>query len=154
MIPFLEILLFNLILDSLLTILFKRITAKKKKENAKADSSLIATPKENEINEKSMKLNKLKEMLTLQIVEAEKLNAPRTFAMFSKMQRKNNMLQEEISKLEDEIDKIKQKIIILEPPPLKEESADLIEQLQNKYFLNIKIFKYGLVMVLYLFYKK
>lgn len=154
MTPFYEILLSNLILDMLITFFLKRLKLKKA-EQIKKESPLIIDPKENELNEKSIKLKNLKETFSSQIIEAEKLNAPRTFAQFSKMQRKNNILQDEISKLDEEISKIKQEITILEQPLLKEESnGDLLDQLEAKYFFNMKVLKYFLVMVLYLFYKK
>ena len=59
------------------------------------------------IIEKETKITQMTEELTKLCKEAEKLNSPQTFAQYSKLQRKSNVLKEKIEESEKELEKIK-----------------------------------------------
>ncbi len=141
--PFIEILLLNILLEIIISFFLAKYMTFKKKNSTK-EKPLVICSEEIEIQEKSTHLNALKEKLSAQVIEAEKLNTPRTFALFSKMQRKNNLLQEEINELEDKISKMKAEI---SKPNLNDSNTDLINTLETKYSLTTKFLKCLLISV-------
>ena len=65
------------------------------------------SPLRNEIEEEEKKMESLKEELTNLLKEAEKYNAPNTFALYSKMQRKSNTIRNKIEEMEHNLEKMK-----------------------------------------------
>lgn len=65
------------------------------------------SPLRNEIQEQEKKGEILREELINLTREAEKINTPKTFALYSKMQRKCNMIKEKIEEIENSLQKMR-----------------------------------------------
>ena len=84
------------------------------------------SPLRNEIAEKETKISEMREELTKLLKEAEKFNSPQTFALYSKFQRKSNVLKGKIEESEKELEKSKE-----ENENLKVEKNPEGEKLKN-----------------------
>ena len=85
------------------------------------------SPLRKEIIEKETKISQMNEELTKLLKEAEKVNSPQTFALYSKLQRKSNVLKEKIEESEKELEKSK-----TENENLKVEKNPEVEKHKNQ----------------------
>lgn len=65
------------------------------------------SPLRNEIQEQEKKEETLREELINLTRDAEKINTPKTFALYSKMQRKCNVIKEKIEEIENNLHKMR-----------------------------------------------
>ena len=65
------------------------------------------SPLRSEIQVQEKIIDSSREELAKMLKEAEKVNTPNTFALYSKMQRKSNSLRDKIEELENNLEKLK-----------------------------------------------
>lgn len=91
--------------DYLSLLLANLIFSSEKPKQIKINDEL--SPLRNEINEEEKRINAFRDELKTLLKDAEKVNTPNTFALYSKMQRKANLLRNKIEENENNLEKIK-----------------------------------------------